>query len=57
MFWTAAEKLLQNLFFLYYQKPMKLDAFDIWTVSNENNLVAYLKNRDVFKKFDDIIIH
>ena len=36
---------------------MKLDGFDIWTVSNENNLVAYLKNRDVFKKFDDIIIH
>ena len=36
---------------------MKLDSFDIHTISNENKLVTCFKNDDVIKNFDDIISH
>ena len=36
---------------------MKLDTLDLWTISNENNLVTCFKNDDIIKNFNDIISH
>ena len=36
---------------------MKLDSFDLWTISNENKFVTYFKNNDVIKNFNRVISH
>ena len=36
---------------------MKLDSFDLWTISNENKFVTCFKNNDVIKNFNRVISH